>query len=230
MDPAATGLWPDGVAFCEAATSGVAPALWPEEAAHVIRAAPGRAAEFAWGRDCARAALRDLGVAPCAIPVAENRSPVWPAGVHGTISHTDGYAAAAAASDGHFVGIGVDAEPATRLERRLWPKITTATEQHWLQGLDSGLDARAATLLFCAKEAFYKCQYPATRRWLGFADVEVELSEVGTRGSFAVRVLGARARGDRTDRAVGRYLVRDDGLLLASAWIARSGTAGPGTA
>jgi 4'-phosphopantetheinyl transferase EntD len=230
MDLAATGLWPDGVVFREAATSGPAPVLWPEEAAYVVRAAPRRAAEFAWGRDCARAALGALGVGPCAIPAAEDRSPVWPAGVHGTISHTEGYAAAAVARDRQFAGIGLDAEPATRVERRLWPKIATAVEQHWLQGLGSGLEARAATLLFCAKEAFYKCQYPATRRWLGFADVEVELAEVGTHGAFAVRVLGARARGDRTDRAVGRYLVRDDGLLLASAWIAGSDAAGQGVA
>ena len=212
-------LWPTGVAFSEAATVGAVPELWPAEAAYVVRAAPKRAAEFAFGRACARAALASLGWPPCAIPAGPDRAPLWPAGVSGTISHTDGYAAAAAASADTFLGIGFDAEPAGRVARKLWPKIATATEQAWLHGLDPDRQAEAATLLFCAKEAFYKCQYPATGRWLGFTDVETDLALTSSSGAFTIRVVGGRARGDAMDRATGRFLVRRDGLLLASAWI-----------
>ncbi len=215
-------LWPSGVAFSEAATDATVPGLWPEEAACVARAAPRRAAEFAFGRACARAALGSLGIPPSAIAAGADRAPVWPEGIRGTITHTDGYAAAAVARDRDFLGVGLDAEPAGRVARKLWPKIATVTEQGWLLALGADLEARAATLLFCAKEAFYKCQYPATGRWLGFADVEVEAKLVGVTGTYTVRVVGARARGDATDSASGRYLVRDDGLLLASAWIERA--------
>ena len=214
-------LWPTGVAFSEAATVGAAPGLWPAEAAYIARAAPKRAAEFAFGRACARAALGQLGIPPCAIAAGADRAPLWPTGICGSISHTDGYAAAAAALDRDFLGVGLDAEPAGRVAQKLWPKIATATEQEWLHGLGQERQAHAATLLFCAKEAFYKCQYPATGRWLGFADVEVDLELAAVAGAFSVRVVGARARGDAMDGASGRYRIGDDGLLLASAWIAR---------
>jgi len=36
------------------------------------------------------------------------------------------------------------------------------------------LRLRAASLIFSAKEAFYKCQYPITTEWLEFADIEIE--------------------------------------------------------
>ena len=46
----------------------------------------------------------------------------------------------------------------------------------------------AATLIFAAKEAFYKCQYPLTAEWLNFNDVTVEVPTWGAaRGVFTVR-------------------------------------------
>ena len=52
--------------------------------------------------------------------------------------------------------------------------MLTPTEQAFLKTLDAGQAGLIATLFFSAKEAFYKCQYPLTQRFLGFQDVEVE--------------------------------------------------------
>ena len=46
-----------------------------------------------------------------------------------------------------------------------------------------------ATVLFSAKEAFYKCQYALTRNWLGFEDVIVEAGE----NEFSVSVCDPQA-------------------------------------
>jgi 4'-phosphopantetheinyl transferase EntD len=44
-----------------------------------------------------------------------------------------------------------------------------------------------AALLFAAKEAFYKSQFPLTAEWLGFGDVAIELQQdPGGGGAFVV--------------------------------------------
>jgi 4'-phosphopantetheinyl transferase EntD len=40
---------------------------------------------------------------------------------------------------------------------------------------------REAALIFAAKEAFYKCQFPLSREWVGFEDVTIEISGGGFR-------------------------------------------------
>ena len=65
------------------------------------------------------------------------------------------------------VPVGVDAERRDRVERRLWPQIACAEEIGWIDA-GAGLSRQRATLLFSAKEAFYKAQYAITRAFLGF--------------------------------------------------------------
>ena len=49
----------------------------------------------------------------------------------------------------------------------LWRRIATPSELAWLRAqADQG--ERWATLLFSAKEAFYKAQYPSSSTFLGF--------------------------------------------------------------
>ncbi|WP_158300908.1 4'-phosphopantetheinyl transferase [Chromobacterium sp. ATCC 53434] len=70
-----------------------------------------RKAAYLAGRYCAMQALSQAGhPLPCELPIGEDRSPVWPAGLVGSITHTEGLAAAVVASAGDARGLGIDAE------------------------------------------------------------------------------------------------------------------------
>jgi 4'-phosphopantetheinyl transferase EntD len=84
------------------------------EEAIVARAVAKRRQEFATGRRCAREALAKLGVpGSLGTPILSgpNREPVWPPGIVGSITHCEGYRAAAVAREQDLVSVGIDAEP-----------------------------------------------------------------------------------------------------------------------
>ena len=67
--------------------------LFPEERACLAKAVEKRRAEFGTARVCARRALAQLGFPPMPLVPNKDRSPVWPQGVVGSITHTRGYCA-----------------------------------------------------------------------------------------------------------------------------------------
>ena len=171
------GLLPAGVAVMETWADGDPATLSPAERVHIGRARPGRAREFAAGRLCARQALERLGRAGWDLLVAPDRSPQWPPGIAGSISHTTGYCCAAVCEQDRFRSIGLDVEIDRRVTADLHGQFLTASEQAALLGMSDNEAGRRATLIFSAKEAFYKCQYPLTSEWLDFADIEVEVPD-----------------------------------------------------
>jgi 4'-phosphopantetheinyl transferase EntD len=180
-------LCPAGVAAAELRGPGNLALLDPREAQSISRAVAKRAHEFAAGRHCAHLALERLGVPPAPLCAAPDRRPLWPAGVVGSITHTHGFCAAAAARTDLLVALGIDTEIADAVSAELKPSICTPGELAWLDTLPLAEQGSAATLIFCAKEAFYKCQYPGTLEWLGFKDVEVHPEGWGgSTGRFAL--------------------------------------------
>jgi 4'-phosphopantetheinyl transferase EntD len=167
-------LFPPGVCAAEMRTP-ANPALINEaERRCVEQAAPKRVQEFAAGRMCARRALAELGIHDFPLLSAPDRQPLWPAAAVGSISHTDGFCAAVAGPRALFAGLGLDTESSSAVAPELWPQSCTAREMARLQALPTQWQLRAASLIFSAKEAFYKCQYPITAEWLEFTDVEIE--------------------------------------------------------
>jgi 4'-phosphopantetheinyl transferase EntD len=77
---------------------------------------------------------------------------------------------------------------------------------------------RAAKILFSAKEAFYKCQYTVTERFLDFTDVELSIDL--QRGSFFVS--GIRRAGTEWDkvRLTTGKIRRSDGVIATLAILA----------
>ena len=183
--PTIAGLFAVHVAAFEARGPVDPRVLAPEEAAHVERAVPKRVGEFAAGRACARRALEELGTRDFILRVGPEREPLWPAGIAGSITHTAGFCAAVAAHTTLVAALGLDAERREAVHRRLWRQIATPEEICWLESLDSDQANEMATLIFSAKEAFYKCQFGVTREWLNFNDVSVS---VGPR-DFEIRPL-----------------------------------------
>lgn len=85
-------------------------ALFPAEEREIAGAGDKRRREFTTARRCARRALARLGLAPGPLPTGPTGAPVWPVGVTGSITHCDGYRAAAAARTADLAGLGIDAE------------------------------------------------------------------------------------------------------------------------
>ncbi len=179
--------------------------LLPEEEACVEEAVERRRRQFAAGRACAREALARLGVSPAPLLREPDRSPRWPAGVVGSISHCQGRCAAAVAWGSEFAGLGLDVERRGRVTDRLLPRVATPRERARLAAPGAGEDD--ATLLFSAKEAVYKCLSRWVSGTLGWHDVEVEFL-AGAR--IAIRLLREL---DGLPRSLeGRYACADETL------------------
>lgn len=168
-------LFPPGVAAFELGGGAVSLTdLFASERECIARSVEKRAQEFAAGRLCARAGLAALGLKPTALLPGLDRTPVWPSGMVGSITHTDGYCVAVVAPHMQFAAVGVDAERIADVSPSLWPLTMRSEELRRLQGMEDPERQRMAAMIFSAKEAFYKCQFALTRRWLGFEDVVVD--------------------------------------------------------
>ena len=190
--------------------------LFAEEEALVGRAVEKRRAEFAGGRACARAALERLGHDPGPILSGERGEPLWPEGVAGSITHCDGYRAAAVARSSELRSLGIDAEPHAPLPERLLGDIAWDEEQPHLSDL-ARLDPAVHwdRLLFSAKESVYQAWFPLARRWLGFEDARLTIDPA--HGTFEARLLveGPTVGGRTIGRFCGAWLVRD-GLIVTA--------------
>lgn len=210
-------LFPPG-AEVAACAIGKAPPPWPSEAPAVAAAVPARQAEFAAGRAAVRAALDALGLPPVAVPVGPTRAPAWPAGIVGSITHSDGLALAVLAPARQCAGLGFDAEPDAPFPADLVDSVTRPEERRWLAAQPEPLTA--ARMIFAAKEAAYKCQFPASRAVIGFDALRIDFGGNGrVEAVFAIPV-PPFAVGDRLHGRVARGA----GLLIAG--FSRSAQAG----
>ncbi len=161
--------------------------LFPEEAALVAGTSAKRRREFTGVRVCARLALVRAGVRPAPIMPGPSGSPRWPPGIVGSMTHCDGYRAAAVGRADTFAAIGIDAEPDEMLPGSVLPRVASESERTALAGLAAVAPGFCwDRILFSAKESVFKAWFPATGLRLGFSDAEVELDESG---SFAAHLL-----------------------------------------
>src|SRR5229473_2552741 len=129
---------------------------------------------FDTGRACAAELLADLGSCETSVPMAADRSPVWPQGYVGSITHTDELVGVAVARRKEFRGIGIDAEtiiqPGTAVE--IDDLCMSETERALRDSAE--INPRTfSSLCFSAKESFFKCLYPLTGVWFDFRDAEI---------------------------------------------------------
>lgn len=145
----------------------------PDEWEDIASAAPNRQKEFVAGRQLARALSEQIGLPPAPLRRAEDRAPVWPVDRTGSVSHCDTLCVAAVGKRSAVQSVGVDVETIGRVGQKLWLTLFTEKEADYFSSLAPDTVALETTLFFSAKESFYKCQYPITREWVGFQDVEV---------------------------------------------------------
>ena len=183
----------DGVVAREADPAALGPSarVYEEERRAVERAVDKRRYEYWSARHLARQALAVLGIEAGPLLNAPDRSPIWPPGVIGSISHTTGWCGVAVAhQSAQRRGLGIDAERCGKMSWGVAERVLTPRELARLPAAPHELDW--ATLLFSAKEAVYKCIYPSVRRFVGFLEVELEL-DVSQRTFRAIAVDSALA-------------------------------------
>ncbi|MFF3333564.1 4'-phosphopantetheinyl transferase [Streptomyces sp. NPDC002888] len=207
-------LLPAPVAVAEAFDDTRPAPLLGAEAELVSRAVDSRRREFATVRRCAREALAELGVGPLPVLTGERGAPRWPEGIVGSMTHCDGYRAAAVARTPGVRSVGIDAEPHLPLPEGVFDSIALPSERRRagdMQGMEP--EVHWDRLLFSMKECVYKAWFPLTRRPLGFAQADITIEYDGT---FSARLPTAGPAVPAT--FAGRWLV-DRGLIATAVLI-----------
>ena len=180
-----------------------------------------RQTEFLAGRLCAREALRRAtGVA--GIPaVGEDRAPRWPVGVVGSITHGAGWAAAVAARNERWRGLGLDVErmlPSARADR-LAAEILTPREREGYAALNDSQRSRRVTLTFSLKESLFKALYPLVNKRFYFQDAE--LIHHDDNGQARLRLLNDLSQEWKNGTELEGQFAQFDGYLLSLVSIPR---------
>ena len=186
----------------------VADQLFPEERTYIAGAIRRRREEFGTARVCARRALTALGVQDAALVPYPDRSPRWPKGIVGSLSHCPDLCMAAVTAAPHIYGVGIDIEIDEPLDYKLENMICTEGERNFVNSRSRSERGRISKLIFCAKEAVYKCQYPLTKTFLDFQDIELDL-ETSLETFMVARVARHREIAPLLRSIKGSFLLTD---------------------
>ncbi len=189
--------------------------LHPEEEAAIERAVPKRRKEYGAARLLARALFARYGLPPLPVLNREDRSPIWPDGYVGSITHTTSFCGVALAPARALRGLGIDAEQAGPMQAPIVARVTTERERAAMAR--AGYESTAvATLWFSAKESVYKCLHPTVRRFIGFSEVELVVDFDA--GRFRAEAAGTewdRGHVELVERLEGRFL-QTNGVWITS--------------
>jgi len=149
-------------------------------------AAPKRRAEYIAGRVCAAHASQTLlGEFEGQIGSSAGGIPIWPEGLTGSITHSSGFASAALArlSDVRALGLDTERIMSEEVMNAVSSIVCSADEQlpAWL-GLSKVV---YTTLVFSAKESFFKCIDPIVGKMFWFKHARFEIIDV-MEGKFRV--------------------------------------------
>lgn len=173
--------------------------LWPEEQSRVAGALPRRRIEFSTGRSCARRALEQLGIAPCAIPAGVRGGPVWPEEACGSITHSGNLCAAVVARTKNFAGLGIDVVAVEEARSGLSSAASMFASASEIESARSALsadgsgDAQLLAILFSAKESAIKAMSARFDRYVEFTDIQIALN--GSSFTASCSSFGTRAEG-----------------------------------
>ena len=148
------------------------------------QAVPKRRAEHLAGRYVAKQALSTVGI-NTSISIGEDRAPIWPDNITGSITHTTKDAYTALGKTGDFLYVGIDLEewlsPTTAQD--IQQIIATESEMIWIKRSPLTEQIQLLTLIFSAKESLFKALYPEVREHFDFHDARVlEITEKSVNG------------------------------------------------
>lgn len=161
------------------------PALNVNFPSTLSKAVDSRKAEYLIGRYLAKTILKDFGLSFADIGIGRNRSPVWPSGISGSISHTSDMVMCAISNSESTRYIGID------IELPLCRSTAYSVSQQVLRkdeipiALNCGLTFEfVVSLAFSAKETLFKAIHKDVGHYFGFEAVRITQLSVSTRTLF----------------------------------------------
>ena len=133
-----------------------------------------RQAEFLAGRICAQRVMHALGHTATTIGIGQQKEPLWPAGLVGSLSHTHNVATSVAQPGNRQSALGIDIERirSGKTVDALVKRTMVAAEQRILAQSSLPFNT-ACTMLFSAKESFYKAFYPLVKQYFFFDTLQL---------------------------------------------------------
>ncbi|MCC8380864.1 4'-phosphopantetheinyl transferase [Xenorhabdus sp. PB30.3] len=133
-----------------------------------------RRAEYLAARYCACNILNNMGYPEFQVESAQDRSPIWPERICGSISHSTNCAVVFAASSDKYQWVGIDIEKEIKQETidSVSASIINETEKALLAKSPLTF-IQAFTLAFSIKESLYKALYPHVKQFFDFHAAEI---------------------------------------------------------
>jgi len=173
-----------------------------------------RLLELESGRAYAKRALAMIGYHGVELPVAADRSPSWPTGALGSLTHVmgrdGGHFAAAVARNDTIGAVGIDVEREDGLHPRLWDHVLTRQELARILALPVAARATETQIIWCAKEAAGK----AARRPIEPTELEVERDRDGD--GYTATWRHSLEERDRSANMWHGQVIRSHGFILAA--------------
>lgn len=134
-----------------------------------------RKRDYLGGRLCAQKAIFDLQGYLCnSISINEDRSPKWPIGLVGSITHSNSFISAVVGNNQDMCGIGIDIEEIIPSSKEQDLRSLILCNSELLNRLFNTIESNLLlTIIFSAKESIFKCLYPITKVPFYFLDVEI---------------------------------------------------------
>jgi len=185
-------------------------ALPAELAAISPKSIASRREQFMLGRQAAHEALKILGRDEQPILVGNDREPVWPEGIVGTIAHTIGHAVALVAPSESTDGVGVDVE-VRRAAPELFNMVLRPEEVAWVDDLAPTRRNDAALGVFSAKECIYKAFFHRVGSYFSFEAARLTPTDVG----FEARLVAPIDPDYPPSRKLSVHSQRQEELMLS---------------
>lgn len=182
-------------------------------AEHLQRAVVKRKAEYLAGRFCCAQLLAQYGVNR-EVGKNSDRSPCWPLGISGAISHGDNQAIAMITSQlGVYPGVDIETFNPSVL-REIADSIVSPAEAEWLNS--QPIDADFALLLaFSAKESLFKALYPTVQLFFGFEYAAVNAINVRENSFVLTLTLDINNDYQRGMTFAGHYIFDGEKILTS---------------
>jgi 4'-phosphopantetheinyl transferase EntD len=119
---------------------------------------------------------------------------MWPMGLCGSLAHTSTHVGALVATASTYRSVGIDVADARPLGNALTKRVLTSAEKDELCEISRRLQDDEGNLAFCAKEAFFKCQFSV------YGILDLDFPDVTLRGTENLNELSIELnRPGRTD-------------------------------
>lgn len=164
-----------------------------------------RQLSFIAGRVASEMALRRLGLIDETVGRDPTGIPLWPTGWCGSIAHSNRLAVATISEIGTIRSLGIDVEDVVDRVALHDVSAICLLESERQMLTHSANPEVLATVLFSAKEAYYKAVHPLARRFVEFTEVTIEDLD------WKLQTFRVRPRKSAVDliEVDGRFVVRD---------------------